>query len=156
VVEACSSRVHVDASPAVQQATAAKAPLKRNVYEVNKLLARREGLVEDEFLVEWAGFPHDDASWEPRSHITQDVMRAFEVPGPVGGCGEIAALHTCARRHVAAAMCVTSHSVVVAQLGEPHGVSAEIEKLVADAQCRELTPEQAAVLNKMCVHASTI
>lgn len=79
VAEAGTTTVRVEACAAQQQLAAAKAPLRGNVYEVSRLLARREGTLQEEFLVEWAGFPLSDASWEPRSHIMEEVIRAFEV-----------------------------------------------------------------------------
>ena len=30
------------------------------------------------YLVKWKGFPHEDNTWEPRSNISEDLIKSFE------------------------------------------------------------------------------
>ena len=54
------------------------APSKRS-FTVLRLLERRTARLGGvEYLVEWAGYPPESASWEPTSHISPFVVEAFE------------------------------------------------------------------------------
>ena len=53
-------------------------PSKRTFTVLRLLERRKAALGGAEYLVEWAGFPLDSASWEPESHISPFLVEAFE------------------------------------------------------------------------------
>ena len=50
------------------------------VYEVEQILSRRGSGARTQFLVKWKGYPAWEATWEPRSSLSQakEVLEAFE------------------------------------------------------------------------------
>jgi hypothetical protein len=54
---------------------------KPTTYVVEKILDKRKHKNRIEFLVKWAGYPHEQNTWEPRTQLIEDVpglVLAFE------------------------------------------------------------------------------
>lgn len=51
----------------------------KKYFYVEKILAKRRGKTEDEFLVKWMNYDEKDNSWEPRSNVNApQVLREYE------------------------------------------------------------------------------
>lgn len=47
-----------------------------NVYEVEAIIGHRKNNSNNEYLVQWKGFPKEDATWEPAENLT-DCKKAI-------------------------------------------------------------------------------
>ena len=84
--------------------SAMAAPALTRAYTVLRLLACRASPVGgDEYLVEWAGYPPEQASWEPESNISPLLVEGFQTStvDPLTSAS-IAARATLAEREVTA------------------------------------------------------
>jgi chromobox protein 1 len=66
-------------------------------YEVERILLRRFRRNRWEYLVKWAGYTEDDATWEPRANLANaaDVLDEFDPASrtmPEGGGSDVMVL----------------------------------------------------------------
>ena len=78
--------VHVSSKGLSPAAEDGDGPFERNVFTAERIINRRsKPKGEVEYLVQWEGFPEEDATWEPRRNILSDQLIAdFESRRRIG------------------------------------------------------------------------
>ncbi|CAB4044741.1 Hypothetical predicted protein [Paramuricea clavata] len=49
-------------------------------YSVERIISKRKIKGEYEYLIKWDGWPLTACSWEPSSHLDEELLRGYEIP----------------------------------------------------------------------------
>ena len=48
-----------------------------DVYDVEEILETKVRNGQRRYLIKWKGYPHSENTWEPKNHISRDLLKQF-------------------------------------------------------------------------------